>query len=145
MNTKKPAIEFFTPDEESAILINYYIDGVQAGFPTPIGDVQDNTMSLDRTVVRNKEATFYARVVGQSMINAGLNEGDMLVVDKSISPQHNQIAVCAIDGEFTVKRLYMGKDGLYLMPENDKYLPIKVEEFNDFRIWGIVTYVVKKM
>ena len=79
------------------------------------------------------------------MIDAGINDKDVLIVDRSVEPQDNKIAVCFIDGEFTVKRIKLQKDCLYLMPENSHYTPIKVTEENELIIWGIVTYVIKKM
>ena len=96
-------------------------------------------------MVRNEEATFYARVSGQSMQGAGLDDGDLLVIDRSLEPQHDKIAVCYIDGEFTVKRLKVAAEGIFLMPENPNYKPIKMNEENELIIWGIVTYVVKKL
>jgi DNA polymerase V len=79
------------------------------------------------------------------MIDAGINDKDVLVVDRSLEPQNNKIAICFIDGEFTVKRMQVEKDCLYLMPENPNYAPIKVTEENQLIIWGIVTYVIKKL
>ena len=79
------------------------------------------------------------------MIDAGIEDKDVLIVDRSIEPQDNKIAICFIDGEFTVKRIKLEKDCLYLMPENSDYTPIKVTEENELIIWGIVTYVIKKM
>jgi len=79
------------------------------------------------------------------MIGAGLNDGDLLIVDRSLEPQNKKIAVCFIDGEFTVKRLKTEKDTITLLPENPKYKPIKVTDKNDFMIWGIVTYVIKQL
>ena len=79
------------------------------------------------------------------MINAGLDDNDLLVIDRSLEPQHNKIAVCFIDGEFTVKRLRVETDGVWLQPENPNYKPIKVTETNEFIIWGIVTNVIKKV
>jgi DNA polymerase V len=96
-------------------------------------------------VVKNEAATFYARVSGDSMQGAGLDDGDLLVIDRSLEPQNNKIAVCFIDGEFTVKRLKVEKDAVYLMPENKKYKPLKITEENQLIIWGIVTYVVKRL
>ena len=96
-------------------------------------------------MVRNEAATFYARVSGESMQGAGLDHGDLLVIDRSIEPKDNKIAVCFVDGEFTVKRLKVEANCVYLMPENEKYPPIKVTEENELIIWGIVTYVVKKV
>ncbi|MFK7783279.1 LexA family protein [Psychroserpens sp.] len=143
--TPKNALEFYTPDDTQSLDIVLAQTGISAGFPSPADDFKENKISLDKTLVKNKEATFYARVSGQSMIGAGLDDGDLLVVDKSIEPTHNQIAVCFIDGEFTVKRLKVTSEGVYLQPENPVYDPILVGEHNDFQIWGIVTHVIKRM
>ena len=102
-------------------------------------------MSLDNELIKNKEATFFARVSGQSMIDAGLNDNDLLVIDRSLSPAHNKIAVCFLDGEFTVKRLRVKNDEVWLQPENKNYQAIQITEANDFVIWGIVTNVIKKV
>lgn len=102
-------------------------------------------MSLDRELIKNKEATFFARVSGQSMIGAGLEDNDLLVIDRSIEPINNKIAVCFLDGEFTVKRLRVDKDEVWLQPENPNYPIIKITDDNDFVIWGIVTNVIKKV
>ena len=96
-------------------------------------------------MVKNKEATFFARVSGQSMIGAGLDDNDLLVIDRSIEPQNNKIAVCFIDGEFTVKRLLIKKGKLWLQPENSEFKAIEVTNENEFVIWGIVTNVIKKV
>ena len=100
---------------------------------------------MDREIIKNEEATFYARVDGESMQGAGLNDGDLIVIDRSEEPKNGSIAVCFLDGEFTVKRLKLKNKEIYLMPENSKYSPIKIGEGNELSIWGIVTYVVKKM
>lgn len=143
--TPKNALEFYTPDDTQSLEIILAQTGISAGFPSPADDFKEYKISLDRTLVKNKEATFYAKVSGQSMIGAGLDDGDLLVVDKSLEPAHNKIAVCFIDGEFTVKRLKVTSEGVYLQPENPVYDPILVTESNDFKIWGIVTHVIKKM
>ena len=141
--TKK--ISFFQPDQDSgktSLLVN---EGVSAGFPSPADDFKELRISIDKEVVKNETATFYARVSGESMQGAGLDDGDLLVIDRSLEPEDNKIAICFIDGEFTVKRLKVEKDCVYLMPENPKYQPIKVTEDNELIIWGVVTYVVKKL
>ena len=143
--TPKNALEFYTPDETQSLEIVLAQTGISAGFPSHADDFKEYKISLDKTLVRNKEATFYARVSGQSMIGAGLDDGDLLVVDKSLEPVHNKIAVCFIDGEFTVKRLKVTSEGVYLQPENPVYDPILVTESSDFQIWGIVTHVIKKL
>ena len=125
--------------------MHYAQEGISAGFPSPAEDFKEARISIDQEVVKNETATFYARVSGDSMQGAGLDDGDLLVIDRSLQPQHDKIAVCFIDGEFTVKRLKVDKDAVYLMPENKKYKPIKITEENQLVIWGIVTYVVKKL
>ncbi len=143
--TPKNTLEFYTPDMGNNLEVTLAQTGISAGFPSPADDFKEYKISLDKTLVRNKEATFYARVSGQSMIDAGLDDGDLLVVDKSLEPEHNKIAVCFIDGEFTVKRLKVTSEAVYLQPENPTYEPIKVTDDNDFQIWGIVTHVIKKI
>ena len=145
MKEKVKALQFFIPQPssgEGTIIIN---SGIAAGFPSPADDFKQNRISLDNELVKNKEATFFARVCGQSMIGAGLDDNDLLVIDRSIEPENNKIAVCFIDGEFTVKRLKVEAECIFLMPENHNYKPIKVTEDNQLIIWGVVTYVVKKV
>ena len=119
--------------------------GISAGFPSPADDFKEIRISLDRELVKNKDATFYARVDGDSMIGAGLEDGDLLVIDRSLNPENGKIAVCLINGEFTVKRIKKGKEKIFLMPENKKYKPIEIKEENQLIIWGIVEYVIKKL
>lgn len=138
-------LEFFTPHAVEGFTIPIIESGISAGFPSPADDFKETRISLDKTLIKNKEATFYARVSGKSMIDAGLDDGDLLVIDRSLEPEHNKIAVCFIDGEFTVKRLKITKEGLYLMPENKAYQAIKITKENNLLIWGIVTYVIKAL
>ena len=119
--------------------------GISAGFPSPAGDYKQERISLDKELIKNQEATFFARVSGESMVNAGLEDGDLIIIDRSIEPSNNKIAVCYIDGEFTVKRLRVKKDKIWLQPENSKYQPIEIKDDNELIIWGIVTNVVKKL
>ena len=141
---KKKTLNFFTPSHGrlEAILINA---GISAGFPSPAGDFKQERISLDKELIKNKEATFFARVSGESMINAGLEDGDLIVIDRSLEPTNNKIAVCFIDGEFTVKRLQVKKNKIWLKPENTNYQAIEVKEDNELIIWGIVTNVIKKL
>lgn len=136
---------FFHPNQETRKQLHLVQEGISAGFPSPTDDFKELRISIDQEVVRNEEATFYARVSGESMQGAGLDDGDLLVIDRSLEPQNNKIAVCFLDGEFTVKRLKVELDCIYLMPENKNYQPIKVSEGDELIIWGIVTYVVKKV
>ena len=140
------ALTFFIPRPQDNTLGAIYFDtGISAGFPSPADDFKQERLSLDSELIKNKEATFFARVSGQSMIDAGLNDNDLLVIDRSLPPTHNRIAVCFLDGEFTVKRLKVEGYEVWLQPENKQYKPIKVTPENDFVIWGIVTNVIKKV
>ena len=139
------SLTFYVPKKTNklgAILID---TGISAGFPSPADDFKQERLSLDEVLIKNKEATFFARVSGQSMIGAGLDDNDLLIIDRSLEPIHNKIAVCFLDGEFTVKRLKVTKEGVWLQPENSNYEPIKITEDNTFVIWGIVTNVIKKV
>ena len=109
------------------------------------GYFEENKISLDKILVKNRETTFYAKASGNSMTGAGIDDGDILVIDRSLEPSDNKIAICFIDGEFTVKRIKIIDKKLFLHPENEAYQPIEVLEENEFMIWGIVTYVIKKM
>lgn len=141
----KKKIQFFLPDLENQIELPYISSGIKAGFPSPAADFDESKISLDNVLVKNKEATFYAKASGNSMIGAGIDNGDILVIDRSLEPQNNKIAICYIDGEFTVKRIKIEGDNVFLMPENKNYKPIQIAEENDLIIWGIVTYVIKKV
>ena len=138
-------LTFFHPDQNQQKSLHLAQEKISAGFPSPADDFKELRISIDQEVVRNEEATFYARVSGESMQGAGLDDGDLLVIDRSIEPKNGKIAVCCIDGEFTVKRLKVVEDGVFLIPENPKYQSIKITEENELIIWGIVTYVVKKV
>ncbi len=142
---KTEALTFFTPDTFKSDGAFFFDTGISCGFPSPADDFKQERISLDRELIKNKEATFFARVSGQSMIDAGLDDNDLLVIDRSIAPAHNKIAVCFLDGEFTVKRLRVESNGVWLQPENKNYKPIQVTAENNFVIWGIVTNVIKKV
>ena len=120
---------------------------VKAGFPSPAEDIREK-LDLIKLLVKHKAATFFFRVDGVSMVDSGMDEGDILIVDRAIDPYNNCKAVCYIDGEYTVKRVEMSDKGVRLMPANelnDKYKPIEVSPENQFMIWGVVTYTIKKM
>jgi len=118
---------------------------ISAGFPSPADDYMEAGIDLNRELIRNPGATFFGRVKGFSMQDAGISDGDVLVIDKSLEPVNGAVAVCFLDGEFTVKRIRLERDGLFLVPENKEFQPIRITPDNDFLVWGIVTYVIKKM
>jgi len=138
-------LEIFPIITDTKLKLPLVDTGISAGFPSPADDFLDSSIDLNKALIKNKDATFYGRVKGDSMIGAGLNDGDLLIIDKSIEPKDGKIAVCFIDGDFTVKRIKMTKDVIWLIAENKNYKPIKVTKDNDFIIWGIVTNVIKSV
>ena len=142
---KKEKLTFLKPEKGNNLGQLLVEQGISAGFPSPADDFKEIRISLDKELVKNKAATFYARVSGESMVGAGLDDGDLLVIDRSLDPENGKIAVCFVDGEFTVKRIKKEEDRLYLMPENKKYKRIEIKEENELIIWGVVEYVIKKV
>ena len=138
-------LKFFGAETKKNKYLSLSSEGISAGFPSPADDFKESKISIDQEVVKNESATFYARVVGQSMQGAGLDDGDLIVIDRSQEPENGKIAVCYVDGEFTVKRLKVENECMYLMPENKKYKALKVTEENQLIIWGVVTFVIKKL
>jgi len=143
--SNQPKLTFYSPDFNEDTGLPLANHSVKAGFPSPALDFMEYTIDLNKHLARNPLATFYIKVDGSSMTGAGIDDGDLLVTDRSLEPADGRIAICLIDGEFTVKRLKLQTDCLYLMPENPAYQPIKVTEDNQIIIWGIVTYVIKKI
>ncbi len=137
-------IDIFAPEEDRESIS---LEGgqVRAGFPSPAEDYSTTKLDLNRELIKNPASTFYARVSGLSMVDEGINEGDLLVIDKSIEPYDGCLAVCYIDGEFTLKRFEKHSSYALLVPANREFKPIKVTEDNDFCIWGVVTYLIKKV
>lgn len=142
---KSKNLEIFSADTTTELDLPLVDDGISAGFPSQADDFINTSIDLNKEFIKNKDATFYGRVKGDSMIDAGLNNGDLLVIDKSLEPKNGKIAVCFIDGDFTVKRIKIEKDVIWLVAENKNYSPIKVTKDNDFQIWGIVTTIIKSV
>jgi DNA polymerase V len=139
-----PVLDFFTPDFTTQLELPLAGTAIAAGFPSPAEEYLDLALDLNKELIQHPAATFYARVNGDSMIDAGIQDGDLLVIDKALEPKEGSIAVCYLDGEFTVKRLAVQEDDLYLMPANAEFKPIRITEENDFLVWGIVAYVIHK-
>jgi DNA polymerase V len=136
-------LDFYIPDYSTELELPFVDTGISAGFPSPADDFIELTIDLNKFLVKHKDTTFFARVKGHSMKNAGIYDGDLLVIDKSLSPQDGKIAICQIDGEFTVKRIKIEKDIVWLIAENEDYKPIKVTPENELMIWGIVIHSIK--
>lgn len=140
-----PVVEISAADAEHAIRLPLISGGISAGFPSPAQDFIEQTIDLNRELIRHPSSTFFGRVRGNSMEDAGIADGDLLIIDKSLPPENGKIAVCFIDGEFTVKRIRIEHDQCWLMPANSDYQPIRVTSDNHFLVWGIVTYVIKSL
>ena len=126
---------------------SHLLGDVKAGFPSPAEDIREK-LDLIKLLVKHKASTFFFRVSGVSMVDAALDEGDIIIVDRAIDPYNGCKAVCFIDGEYTVKRVEIGESGVRLMPANElntNYKAIDITPENNFIIWGVVTYTIKKM
>lgn len=118
---------------------------ISAGFPSPADDYIDKKIDLNEFLIKHPAATFFVRVVGDSMINAGIHAGDILIVDRAIEPADNKIIIAVLNGELTVKRVRKKKDKLFLVPENPDFDPIEITPEMNFDVWGVVTYVIHKV
>ncbi len=119
------------------------ISGIPAGFPSPAEDYMDKQLDLNDYCIRNRAATFFAFVEGDSMIDAGFFDGDLMIIDRSVDAKTDDIIVAIINGDFTVKRLcYDAQQWPILIPENKHYAPIRIDESMDFRVWGVVKGVI---
>jgi DNA polymerase V len=137
-------IDFYSVNTTTALPLPLVTGAISAGFPSPAQDYIDLKIDLNKELISNPSSTFYGRVKGSSMQDAGIVDGDILVIDKSLEPQDGDMAVCFIDGEFTLKYIKIEPDAVYLIPANPAFHPIKVTEENHFCIWGVVTYSIKK-
>ena len=134
------------PISDSASFDSTLVGPVKAGFPSPAEELREK-LDLVKLLVRHSASTFFFVVDGISMVDADMDEGDILIVDKAMEPYNDCKAVCYIDGEYTVKRVSISGSGAVLLPcneHNTKYRPIPVGPDNDFLIWGVVTYIIKK-
>lgn len=140
------AEQILLPGKMSPIqLTPLYSHSISAGFPSPADDYIEDRLDLNELLVNNKVATFFLRVRGDSMINAGIHHGDIIVVDRSVQPTHSSIVVAVVDGELTVKRLITRSGVAELHAENPKYAPICLQEGQELTIWGVVTSSVHQV
>lgn len=142
---KKSNLNFLKPKKGNSLGQWLIENGISAGFPSPADDFKEIRISLDEELIKNKEATFYARVSGDSMQDAGLSDGDLIVIDRALNIENNKICVCYLDGEFTVKRIIKRDSKLYLKPENKNYEEIEIKKDSELIVWGIITFVIKSV
>ena len=140
---KTQNLDLYAAKVDTSLELPMVDEAIKAGFPSPASDFLDLSIDLNKELIKRPNSTFYGRVKGESMKNVGINDGDLLIIDKSLEPTNGKIAICFIDGEFTLKRIKIEKNYCLLIPENEDFKPIKVTEDNNFIIWGILIHVVK--
>jgi len=145
INNKKEEIQCLTRSNFFSTKLIPLYDSVAAGFPSPAEDHMESSLDLNQHLIKHPSATFYVYARGDSMVLAGISDGDMLIVDRSLEATNDSIVVAVINGEFTVKSISKVNGHLYLMPHNTSYDPIKVTEEMDFEIWGVVTHSIHSM
>jgi len=144
MNPPDKSLKIYAPDSNRTSKIPLAESPVHAGFPSPADDFLEGSLDLNSLVIRHPEATFFARVEGDSMQDEGIAEGDILVVDKAEEPFDGCLAVAYVDGEFTLKRVRMEPGRILLVPANPAYKTIEITPDNDFAVWGVVRWIVKR-
>ena len=142
INNKKRDLQYLTIANISSIQPIPLYNSVAAGFPSPAEDHMDSSLDLNQHLIKHPSATFYVYARGDSMVSAGISDGDMLIVDRSLEATNDSIVVAIINGEFTVKSISKVNEHLYLMPHNTSYNPIEITEEMDFEIWGVVTHSI---
>ena len=133
------------PDKAAKVNLPLYLSPVVAGFPSPAEDYLERKLDLHEHLVRNHAATFFVRAAGDSMIRAGIHDGDLLVVDRSLAPGNGSVVIAAVGGELTVKYLSQKNGRVLLLPANDQYPALDITEQEDIVIWGVVTYAIHKI
>jgi DNA polymerase V len=134
--------DIYTPEINDRIDLPLFLESVSAGFPSPAEDYLEGRLDLNEHLIRNPYATFFVRVTGDSMIDAGIYSNDILIVDRSLQPKDGNIVIAVINGDLTVKRLQRAKNKLFLIPENKNYNPIEITSDMNFEVWGVVTTVI---
>ena len=142
--TNNIKLTIYHPQYDKKANIPLFSNPVKAGFPSPADDHIEQKLDLNEYLVKHPAATFFVRVEGNSMENAGIFHEDILIVDRALPPEDGKIIVAILNGEFTVKRIKMVHKKLFLIPENPRFSPVEVTEEMDFQIWGIVTYAIHK-
>ena len=139
-----PNAEILSPEAVGRIELPLLLSEVIAGFPSPADDYIDKKMDLNEQLISNKAATFLVRAYGDSMLDANIKEGDILVVDRSRDAHNNSIIIAVVNGDLTVKRIRQQNGRVYLVPENEDYSPLEITAETSFEVWGVVTYIIHK-
>ncbi|NIA19050.1 MAG: translesion error-prone DNA polymerase V autoproteolytic subunit [Xanthomonadaceae bacterium] len=142
LNETRVTAVFSTDGQAPSCLLPLAVASVSAGFPSPADDYLEGTLDLNQHLIKHPAATFFVRVTGDSMIDAGIHDGDLLLVDRSLEAVDGKVVIAVINGELLVKRVRKVGERLFLLPENQAYQPIEVQEEMDFELWGVVTHAI---
>jgi DNA polymerase V len=144
-DSKVRVTKVFTFERRTKVDLPMFLSGVQAGFPSPADDYVERKLDLNEHLIEHPAATFFVRVSGDSMIDAGIHSGDILIVDRALDPADGKVVIAALDGELTVKRIAKRKEKLFLVAENPAFKPIEINDNSDLIVWGVVTYSIHKL
>ena len=143
---KKIKIEaIYSADESSECARPLYVATVSAGFPSPAEDYVEGQLDLNKHLIEHPAATYFVRVTGDSMIEAGIHNGDLLIVDRSVEPQDKNVVIANVNGELTVKRIRLRHNKVMLVPENEDYQPQQIDADMEFEVWGVVKHVIHSL
>jgi len=132
----------YQPDQSTKCNRPLFLVPVSAGFPSPAEDYIEGNLDLNTYLIKHPAATFFVKVSGNSMIDAGIHDGDILIVDRSLKPADKKVVIAVVNGELAVRRIRVTKGKVVLVPENEHYEPLYVEEEMSFEVWGVVTNVI---
>lgn len=139
-------LEIYSGNFSADLRLPYADGGIRAGFPSPAQDYVDRSLDFNKELIEHPAATFYAKVVGLSMVEAGIDEGDIIVIDRSLDPKQGDVVVAFIEGEFTMKYLDLSEKArgyIWLRPGNPDFPPFRITADDNFTIWGVVSKVIK--
>ena len=142
MENSSPIKEIYSSAGDISLQRPLFLSGVSAGFPSPADDYLDRKLDLNEHLVKNPAATYFVRVAGDSMMGVGINDNDILVVDRSLEPSSSNIVIAIVNGELTVKRLIKTRNSCRLIAENPDYPPLEINEDTPLEIWGVATYAI---
>tara|TARA_B110000438_G_C15547314_1_gene535397 strand:- start:84 stop:521 length:438 start_codon:yes stop_codon:yes gene_type:complete len=134
--------EIYKAHKGPSLTLDLYSNPVSAGFPSPAEDHLDSSLDLNEYLIKHPAATFYIYAKGHSMNDVGIYDGDVMIVDRSLEAKSKDVIIAVINGEFTVKRIHIKNNTIYLIPENKKFTPILIVDDMDFQIWGVVTHTI---
>ncbi len=145
LHSTRVTVVFSADDQAVSCPLPLAVSSVSAGFPSPADDYLEGTLDLNQHLIKHPAATFFVRVAGDSMIDAGIHDADLLLVDRSLEAADGKVVIAVINGELLVKRMRKVGKRLFLLPENQAYQPIEVQEEMDFELWGVVTHVIHSL